>query len=176
MVAASAYMIVFRLIHILAGTIWVGSVALVVLYIQPSAKAAGPAAGPFMQELLAKRRLPIFQISMGVVTVAAGLFLYWRNWQAAGSLGDWVGTSYGFVLTVGAVGAIAALLIGIFGLKPTIDRTLALGAAIASGPQPPPPERMAEVQSLQLQARRLSIAAFVLLVFAVLAMATARYW
>lgn len=176
MLAASAYMIVFRLIHIIAGTIWVGSLALVVLFIQPAGKTLGPAAGPFTMEVLGRRRLPAFLLGAGAVTIVAGGFLYWHDWQASGSLSDWVSTSYGFVLTIGAAGALVAWLIGAFGVRPTIAKTLALAGSIASGPQPPPPERGAELQALQLQGRRLAIAVFTLLVFAVLAMATARYW
>ena len=176
MLAASAYMIVFRLIHIIAGSIWVGALALLVLFIQPAGKSLGPQAGPFVMELMRRRRLPVFILSVGAVTIVAGGFLYWRDWQAVGSLGDWVSTSYGFVLTIGAGAALIAWFIGLLRVKPTMDRTLAMAAAMAEGPQPPPPERQAEAQALQLQARRLSIAVFVLLLFAVLAMATARYW
>lgn len=176
MLAASAYMIVFRIIHILAGVFWVGSLFLLVAYIQPSAKSLGPAAGPFVQELLARRKLPAFLLSAGGVTIVAGMFLYWRNWQAIGSLGDWVGTRYGAVLTVGALAAVAGFLVGLLGVKPTLDRMLPMAAQLASAGAPPPPERAAEVQALQLRARRLAIVVLTLLVLSVLAMATARYW
>jgi hypothetical protein len=41
MIANSAYMLVFRMVHILAGVLWVGSVFLFVIYVQPSAAASG---------------------------------------------------------------------------------------------------------------------------------------
>jgi uncharacterized membrane protein len=176
MLATSAYMIVFRIIRVLAGVVWVGGVFLLVAYIQPSARSLGPAGGPFMQELLARRKLPIFLLSAGGVTIAAGLFLYWRDWQAVGSLGDWVATSYGAGLTIGAVAAVAGFLVGLLGVKPTMEKMLPLAAQLASGGAPPPPEMAAEVQALQLRARRLAIIVLALLVLATLAMATARYW
>jgi hypothetical protein len=176
MVAASPYMIVFRLIHITAGTIWVGGVGLLVLFVQPSAGSLGPAAGPFVQELMTKRRLPIFLLTAGGVTVAAGLFLYWRDWQNVGSLGDWIATRYGLVLTIGAGAAIVAWLAGLFGLKPTQNRTMALATELAAAPPPPPPERVAQLQALQLRGRRLAVGIFVVLLVAVVAMATAQYW
>jgi len=55
MVATSAYMIVFRTLHILAGVVWVGSFTLLVIYLQPSARTLDPAAGPFIQELVGRR-------------------------------------------------------------------------------------------------------------------------
>jgi hypothetical protein len=173
MVAESAYMIVFRLIHIISGVIWVGSVFLVVWYIQPGARALGPPAAPFMVELLGKRRLAAFLLWAGGTTIGAGLFLYWRDWQLAGSLGDWVGSTYGAVLTVGSVLALAAFLLGLLALKPTLDRIV---ARLSSGEGPPSPEGMAELQALQARARRLSVTALALLLVAVAAMATARYW
>jgi uncharacterized membrane protein len=176
MLAASAYMLVFRLIHIVAGSIWVGGLALLVLFIQPGAKSLGPQAGPFVMELLARRRLPVFLLAVGAVTIVAGLFIYWHDWHVFGGLGDFVGTNFGLVLTIGAGGALVAWLIGLLFVKPIISKTLALAGTLAAGPQPPPPERAAELQALQLMGRRLSIAVFVLLVLAVLAMATARYW
>lgn len=70
------YMVVFRIVHIFAGVAWVGSVFFLVVYVQPSASAIGPAAAPFMGELLAKRHLVDRIIGMAVFTVVGGLFLY----------------------------------------------------------------------------------------------------
>jgi uncharacterized membrane protein len=176
MLGTSAYMIVFRMVHILAGVVWVGGLFLLVAYIQPSARTLGPPAGPFLQELLARRKLPSFLLSAGGVTIVAGLFLYWRDWQAAGSLGDWVGTSYGAALTAGALAAVAGWLVGLLWVKPTMDRMLPLAARLASAGAPPSPEQAAEITHLQVRARRLAILVLTLLVLSVLAMATARYW
>lgn len=176
MVALSTFMLVFRTIHILGGVIWVGGVSLVVMFIQPSASAIGPAAGPFVQELLGKRKLPVRLLGVGAITIVAGLLVYWHDWQASGSLGDWVGSRFGAVLTVGAGLAIVAWLIGLLAIKPAIARALALGAEIASAGSPPPPEKLAEAQRLQARSRSLAQLILVLLVLAVLAMASARYW
>jgi uncharacterized membrane protein len=176
MIAASVYMIVFRLIHVLAGIIWVGGVFLVVMFLQPSAATIGPRAGPFIQEVFGKRRLPSFLLSMGGVTIAAGLFLYWRDWQAFGSFEDWVGSRFGAVLTIGSLAAVAAFLVGLLGVKPTIDRMLPLAAELAASEGPPSPERAAAVQALQARGRRLARVVLGLLAVAVLSMATARYW
>ena len=53
MVSAAPYMLVFRrAAHRSVAIAWGGSIFLLVFFLQPSAKAVGPAAGPFMRELL----------------------------------------------------------------------------------------------------------------------------
>jgi uncharacterized membrane protein len=175
MVASAWFMVIFRIVHILAGVAWVGSVFLLVMYIQPSAAAIAPAGAPFMAELLGKRRLVQSIIGMGVVTVVAGLFLYWRDWHTFPSFGDWIGSNFGATLTVGALAALAALSIGIFATRPNVNRLLALMRQGAASDGPPPPEVVAQIGAIQARLRVLARVSLVLLVIAVLAMSTARY-
>ncbi len=95
MLAAAAYMIVFRIVHILAGIFWAGSVYLFVVFIQPSVAAIAPAGAPFMAELLGKRKLVDVLIGLGSTTVIGGLFLYWHDWHLYGSFGKWVSSRFG---------------------------------------------------------------------------------
>jgi hypothetical protein len=175
-IAADVTMIVFRIIHITAGVAWAGSVFLFVVYVQPSAAAIGPAGAPFIAELLGRRRLVDRLLLFGAVTIAGGAVLYWRAWDAAGSLGDWIGSRFGAVLTVGAVAAIAAFLFGLFGTRPSVQRLLALGRQIAGADGPPAPELGAEVQRLQARLKVLARISLGLIAISVIAMATARYW
>jgi len=174
MLAASAYMIVFRIVHVLAAIAWGGAVFLFVLYIQPSVAAIAPAGAPFMAELLGKRRVVDVLIGLGSTTVIGGLFLYWHDWHLYASFGDWIGTNFGAALTVGAVAAILALAIGIFGTRPNVMRLLAMGrqAAEAGGPSP---QQAAEIARTLSRLKVLARASFGLIVLASLAMATARY-
>ncbi|MGZ8571397.1 MAG: hypothetical protein ACXWW5_04135 [Actinomycetota bacterium] len=176
MIAASTYMIVFRILHIAAGVAWAGSVFLFVVSIQPSVAAIGPAARPFMMELLGKRKLVSLLLSLGGTTIVAGLFLYWKNWQDFGGLGDFVSSRYGFALTLGAVAAIAAFLIGLLGTRPNVARLLGLAARAAASEGGPPPEVAQEIAKVQARLKVLARTALALIAVAVLAMATARYW
>ncbi len=130
-----------RIIHIVAGSFWAGAVILMGWFVTPAAREVGPAAGPFMQGLL-KRHLTARLILSGAVTVVAGLWLFalraptFARWQ------DWA-------LTIGAVAALVAFLIGITRQRPTGKRVQELGAAIASAGGPPSPEQREEMQSLQ---------------------------
>ena len=49
------YLVVLRIVHILAGVFWVGAVFTTILFLQPTARDVGPAAGPFMAHLAGKK-------------------------------------------------------------------------------------------------------------------------
>ena len=95
MLADSAYMLVFRIVHITAGVLWVGSVFLLSVFVAPAAEAIAPAGAPLMGELLGKRRLVDRIIGLGTITVVAGLFLYWHDWHLFPSFGDWLSSRFG---------------------------------------------------------------------------------
>ena len=176
MVSASPYMLVFRTLHIMGAIAWGGSIFMLVVFLQPTAKAVGPAGAPFMRELLGKRRLSNVILAIAGVTLVAGGFLYWHDLDAFGGLGDFLGTAFGAWLTIGAVAAIGAWLLGFFATKPTIDRMLATGAEIAKAGDQPPPELLQRLGSLQARGRRLAITNLSLVAAAAFAMSTARYW
>jgi hypothetical protein len=176
MVATSAYMLVFRILHIGAGVAWAGSVFMLVVLIQPSAAGIGPAASPFMMELLARRKLISWLLSLAGTTIVAGLFLYWKDWHDRASFGDFVSSGFGVALTIGAVAAIGAFLVGLFGTKPSAARLIELATRAAASEGGPPPEVAQEIPRIQARMKTLARVSFALIVVAVLAMSTARYW
>ncbi len=175
MLASSSYMIVFRIVHILAGVLWVGSVFLFVVYVQPSVAAIAPAGAPFMAELLGKRRLVDRIIALGTTAVAGGLFLYWHDWHAYGSFGTWIGSAFGATLTVGMVASLLALAFGVFVTRPNVQRLLGLGRQVAESGGPPSPDVAAQIAEIQARLKVFARISLGLLVLAVLAMSTARY-
>ncbi len=176
MLSARLYLIVFRVIHILAAVAWGGSVFLFVLYVQPSAGAIGPAAGPFMRELLGKRRLVHAILTMATVTIVGGAFLYWHDAQASGGLGDWVGSSQGLWITIGSVAALLAFSIGLFGTRPNVDRMMALSGQIAQAGAEPPEDLVRQLQRIQARLKGLARTSLGLIAISAFSMATARYW
>jgi uncharacterized membrane protein len=173
--AAAPYMIVFRIVHVLAGVFWAGAVYMLVVFVQPSVAAIAPAGAPFMAELLGKRRLVDVLIGLGSATVVGGLFLYWHDWHLYDSFGTWIGTRFGATLTVGAVAAILALVIGILGTRPNVVRLLAMGRNVAESGGPASPEVAAEIGRTQDRLKVFARISFGLIVLAALAMALARY-
>ena len=91
----------------------------------------GPAAGPFMGELLRTRRLVDWLLRIAGMTIVAGGFLYWHDQQVYGGLGDFLGTAFGDTMTAGAIFALIAFGIGLFATKPTLQKGFDVGAKIA---------------------------------------------
>lgn len=176
MVATSIYLIVFRVLHVVLAIAWGGAVFLMVFFLQPTAKAIGPAAGPFMRELLGTRKLVDWILRLAGITIVAGGFLYWHDLQLFGDLGDFLGSAFGLWLTIGAVSALVAFAIGMFATRPTIERSLAVGGRIAQAGDAPPPELMQELGALQTRGRMLAKWNLTFVTIAAFAMSTARYW
>jgi hypothetical protein len=168
------YMVVLRILHILAGVFWVGAGFTTILFLQPTAREIGPAAGPFMAHLAGKMKLVDRVIVAAAITIAAGLLMYWR--VTDGLDGDILTSAYGISLTVGALCAIAAFVLGITVVRPTIQETLAIGREVAASGGPPTPEQGARLQALQQRSKQVGTATLPLLVVAVAGMASARYW
>jgi hypothetical protein len=176
MVATSIYLIVFRVLHVVLAIAWGGAIFLLVFFLQPTAKAIGPAAGPFMRELLGTRRLSDWIIRIAGTAIVAGGFLYWHDVQLFDDLGDFLGSPFGLWLTLGAVSALVAFGIGVFATKPTIERSLSVGGRIAQAEGAPPPELLQELAALQVRGRMLAKWNLTFVTFAAIAMSTARYW
>ena len=174
MLAADTSMVFLRIVHIATGVIWVGSLFVVVVFVQPSAAALGPAGAPFMSELRRRRFVDVVFID-AVFTVIAGAFLYWRDWHTYPSFGDWIGSSFGAWLTVGALLAIAGLGVAASFTRPTIGRLVSLGKQVAESGGPPPPETAARIGALQRRLVSAERVSFSLVLLAVVAMASARY-
>ena len=147
---------------------------MVVVFVQPSAAALGPAGAPFMSELRRRRFVDVVFID-ALFTIAAGTFLYWHDWHTYPSFGDWIGSNFGAALTVGALLAISAIIVAGLVARPTIGRLMSFGKQVAQSGGTPTPEVATRIGALQ---RRLVVAervSFALAVLAVAAMASARY-
>ncbi|HWL91261.1 MAG TPA: hypothetical protein VNP90_07835 [Actinomycetota bacterium] len=176
MIAAEPFMIVFRFLHILAGALWVGSAFLLVAFIGPSAGEVGPSAGPLLTAVVKKRKVAKVITSLAGVTVLAGWILWIKNMSLYPSLGDWVTSSFGMALTIGGVIATITAFVGAIGVGGGVERLVDLGEEIATSGGPPTPEQQARVERLSRSLERAGKIDLVLLLLAITAMATARYW
>jgi hypothetical protein len=167
------YMVVLRIVHILAGVFWVGAAFTTILFLQSTAREVGPAAAPFMAHLAGKKHLVDWVLRAAGLTVVAGLLLYWR--VTGGLEVDRITSAPGISLTIGALCAIAAFTLGLSVVRPTIMATLAIGKAVAESGGPPTPEQGAQLQALQHRSRSVGRIIVPLLIVAVAGMAAARY-
>jgi hypothetical protein len=178
MVSASTYMIVFRFLHIVAGAFWFGAATLFGAFLGPAAAEVGPSAGPLLANLVVKRRVAKVITGAGMMTVFAGALIYWHDYQTLGhsSLGDWLGTPFGLVFTIGAIVGITAAFIGYYGVGRNVERLVEVGGQVAQSEGPPPPGLVTRFQHLQGEIKRHAIIDMILLLIAIGAMSTARYW
>jgi len=176
MLASDGVMIVFRFFHIVAGALWVGSAFLFALFIGPSAAKVGPSAGPLLHVAVKERKVATVITGLAAVNVTAGWLMWFGKADEYGSVGDWVGSSFGLGITIGAVLATTAFFLGYFGVGRNVERLVDLGDSIAASGQPPTPEQGAQMAKIGADLERHSKIDLVLLLLAVTAMATARYW
>jgi uncharacterized membrane protein len=174
-VAVSLFWLTFRILHVLAGVLWVGSTFMFVGIIGPSAAEVGPSAGPLLAVAVRKRKVTKLVTAFATITVLAG----WGMWIAHAvdaGLGNWIGSSFGLGLTIGGVLATIAWYVGVTGVGQNVDRLVDLGEELATAEGPPPPERVAEMGRIQASLKSHGQIDLSLQILAVLAMATARYW
>ena len=107
-----------------------------------------------MSELRRRRFVDVVFVD-ALFTVAAGSLLYWHDWHLYPSFGDWVGSSFGTWLTLGALLAISGLVVAATLTRPTIGRLVSLGKQVAESGGPPGPKVAARIGALQ---RRLVVA------------------
>ncbi len=176
MVATSWFMVIFRFFHIVAGVLWVGSAFLFVGFIGPSAAEVGPASGPLLTAAVKKRKAVKVITALGGITVLAGWILWLKNMSLYGSFGDWVSSRFGIVLTIGGVLATIAAVEGALGVGRGVERLVDMGNEVAASGGPPSAEQQAKIEELTKGVERSGKIDLTLLVLAVIAMATARYW
>ena len=163
---------VLRLIHILAGIFWVGVAFIMAGFLLPTVRELGPEGGRFMEQLMVRRRLPIFLGAAMLLTVLSGFTMY--GLLASQTHGAWASSTPGIAYGVGALAAILGAAIGA-GVGSSAGRKMvALRRQFAEAGRPTA-EQQAEMQ--RLQARMMTGARLMagLLAIAAGAMAIARY-
>ena len=166
--------LVLRLIHIVAGAFWVGSVFTFFFFVQPAAIAVGPEATKFTYQLLHHRRLPIWIFGSAVVTVLAGLWLLVITSNGLDPEILFRADRLGY--TVGGIAAIVTIGIGgLYVLPRTLTTERTIGTLLSEG-RPPTPEEQQTLARVGGEARRAGWLVIVGLAIAVASMATAQYW
>jgi hypothetical protein len=165
--------IVLRLVHVVAGALWVGMAAFATFYLQPAIQETGPDGGKVMAAIQRRGLMTVMPI-LAVLALASGLWLYMR---AAGSQhGAFARSGPGMAFGLGGLAAIAAWLTGMFVMRPAMMKAMSLAQSL--GPSASPDERQrlgAEAQRLRARAAVAGKAVTHLLFFALAAMAVARY-
>jgi uncharacterized membrane protein len=162
-----------RVLHVVVGVFWVGTVVFMAAFLAPSVRAAGPAGGAVIQQLMGVRHLPRWLMGAMALTLLSGVGLYWRD--SAGFQSAWLASGAGKVFGLGGVLAIVAASLGMAINMPTARRLAEMGGRLQAAGRPPTPDEQATLTALQGRLGRASTVAAVLLVTATALMAIARY-
>ena len=165
--------LILRLVHILLGVFWAGAVFMIALFLQPAIAASGPEGGKVMGALVKRRLLDIVPAA-AVAAILSGLWLYWRD--SSGFQGEWMGSRMGMALGTGGVLALVGFLVGMFVMRASTLKAMALGQSAAQLTDAAAREAaMGQVQALRRRAALAGRTVAVLLALTVLMMAVARY-
>lgn len=167
------WLIFLRVAHVGSAMIWFGGAIIGSLFLSPTADALGKTGAPFMDHLMNRRRLGVLFPIVATVTILSGAGLYWRD--SGGLQSAWITSPSGLTFTVGGLSAIAALVVGLVLVGPTLAAQTAVRKELAAGDGEP-----TEVQRQRLEwaGRRMRLATRVdlpLLLLAGFAMAVGRY-
>jgi len=165
-------MVVLRLVHIVLGALWVGSVFALTAVVAPGMQALGLPLDPVMRTLEHKK-FPQLMMTFGGLSILAGLTMLYI--LSKGSQPDFMGSRFGATLSFGGLCAILALVVGATVQRPAAARTAALRAEMKNNPKPGEDPRQAEVNALQRRIVMAGRIVLALLILTVSAMAVARY-
>ena len=161
-------LIILRLVHIAAGSFWVGSALMLAMVILPGVRKAGPGS---------ERALPMAHISQAMsiaslLTTVAGLALY--AWMSRFAWG-WITSPMGLGLTLGSLAGVASFLFGLLSTGPTAAKMGVLAGQMQSAGGPPKPDQVSEMARLQVKLAASSTWSTILATGALVFMAVARY-
>jgi hypothetical protein len=166
-------MIVLRIVHIVSGVFWAGSLFFLAGLMLKAVRETGPAGGRVMRQLIGAQKLPVQLGGAGIVAILSGAAMYWHNYSltAGAFASSRAGMGYGF----GAIAALVTIGVGLGVMAPTGAKLVKLGEAIEAGGKPPTPEQASTLAVLQGKMRFAGRLAAATVAVAVIAMAVARY-
>jgi hypothetical protein len=167
------YVIVLRILHIFGGVFWAGTTFFFTGFAGPAVMAAGQEGNKFMQTLLGQTRFLRMIAATAGLTALSGLLLYWR--ASGGLRPEWIGTGTGLAFTIGALAGLTASGIGIGVQNRAGRRLVAVARQVQAAGGPPTPEQGAAMQAAGQAIARGGQWSSILLIVAVLGMATAQY-
>jgi uncharacterized membrane protein len=168
-----AEFLVLRLVHVLGGVFWVGSLMYSSFFLVPVVRASPAVAGQVMAGLQ-RRRLFLILPTVALLTIASGIRLLMIT--SAGFSDAYLSTSPGRAYSAGGGAAIVAFLISMLVSRPAFVHVGRLSASLATTTDEGGRQRItAEIQRLNRRSTVANGIVLVLLLFTAMAMATARY-
>lgn len=161
-----------RVLHVLLGVFWAGTLIFNAIFLLPSMRDAGPDAAKVAAGLSRRRFIDIMPV-LALVTILTGLYLYWH--ASSGFSPAYMHSSIGMTYGLGGISAIIALGFGVGILRPSMKRASSLTQAMSTMQPDDAARTSAEVQALRAKIGKIGVIVAWLLGFTVVTMALARY-
>ena len=166
-------MVVLRLLHILTGVFWAGTIFFMVSYLVPSAREAGPDAAKVMGGIQ-KRGLMTMLPIMALLTILSGVDLYRR--LSVGFNPAFLQSRIGLTYGIGGIASIVALTVGFFVMRSATMKAGQMAAQLPNVTDDTERQRKrGQIQQLKGRSRTALRTVAVLLAVAVTTMAIGRY-
>ncbi|HEX5577528.1 MAG TPA: hypothetical protein VFX40_04080 [Gemmatimonadaceae bacterium] len=164
--------VVGRLIHILAGVFWVGTMMFVTVFLMPAIRETGPDGAKVMAAVARRRFMQVMPV-VAILTILSGLHLLGK--ASNGFQVEYLKSGPGHAYGIGGGLAILAFIIGIAVTRPAMMKAVELAQAAASAPEDERAVILAKAQALRARGARAGTIVAWLLVLATVAMAVGRY-
>lgn len=159
--------ITMRVIHVLFGVFWAGATFLIVLFLEPTVREAGPAGGAVMGGMV-RRGYSGFVSVLALLNVLTG---FWLLWRLSGHFSSgFMGSTSGILLSNGMLAGILALGTGAHGVRSSVKKLSAIMGRVGASGAPPSAEDQAAIAHLQGKVRIYSRITAVLLLIAIVTM------
>jgi hypothetical protein len=169
----SLTLVVARLLHVLVGAFWAGTLIFNALFLAPAIGEAGPDGAKVMAGIQRRRFMDVMPL-VALVTILSGLWLYWRI--SGGFEPSFFRTPLGLWYGIGGLLAIVGFGIGIGVLRPSMTRIGQLAAQATQAADAAQREAlMAQVSGLRRRSVTAGRLVALLLAVATALMGVARY-
>lgn len=162
-------LITLRIIHIVAGVIWVGGTLIMTFFIAPAAGATMEAGNKFLGHIMNNMKFGQRMAAAAGLTILAGGILFWID--SDGFTSAWMSSGAGIGFGIGAAFAIIGFVFGVL-IGNTARAMAKLGAQLQDKPSS---EQATQIQTLRKKLSTYSMTASVTLIFSVIFMSIARY-
>jgi uncharacterized membrane protein len=172
MSASTMLFLLLRATHVVLAAVWVGATVFISVFLFPSLQEVGPAGGPVMGALM-RRKIHVFQASLGGVAVLTGIYLYYRF--TGGFDPALSGTRAAMVYGLGGLAGIGALIVGGAVVSKNAKKMGEIGARLASAPDAERGALAAQMAAHRQRAASASRVVIVLQLVALVLMAIGHY-
>jgi uncharacterized membrane protein len=157
-----------RIIHIVAGVIWVGGSIVMTFFVGPTVGAIGEPGQKFMSHLVNNLKFSNRMAAASGLTILAGFILYALDARAGAA---WLRSSFAMGLGIGAIFALIGFVSGMM-IGRNIKAMAQLGAQMQGEPSS---GQLTQMQALQKRQTTVSMISTWAVILATVFMAIARY-